>query len=150
MLFVCVFNVVSSVKRHFFLSLTDCYHVRHVANGVQVNVTTGNVIFFNRTDNPNAGTLDQYGDSVSLEGDRLLVGAPFGAFVMERKGHVHVHRVLGGGVELVCTIAAPAVAAVNFGYSVDLSFDGEWALVGASRTSAGPGGAALLKVGTAG
>ena len=91
-----------------------------------------------RLSDPAGVLLDLFGTSVSLDGDRALVGAPQSSFGGESDGSGLAHFFVRGetGWEFEQTVTASDEAAEDqFGWSVSL--DGSRALVGAYLADAG-------------
>ena len=81
-----------------------------------------------------AGTPDGFGNSVAIQGDQILVGAPY----EDRSGAVYVFRLNGGQWERTGSLEVRGLRANDrFGTSVTL--DGDQALISAPGRSGGEG-----------
>ena len=109
---------------------------RHAGRGVGqahlFDATTG--VLLATFDDPTVTDGDNFGSSVALSGDRVLIGAPFDDTQGANVGQAHLFDATTGA--LLRTFADPTVTeGDNFGRSVAL--DGDRALVGAQRRHAG-------------
>jgi len=91
-----------------------------------------------------AGATAQFGYSVALsaDGNTALVGAPYDS---TNAGYAVVFRYSNGSWGSASTLTSTAGASAYFGNSVDLSADGNTALVGAFQASSLSGYAAVFR-----
>ncbi len=90
-------------------------------------------------DPPDGGTNDQFGLSVAIEGDRLIVGAPFHQHPGAAGGTAYVYNRSGTTWTLAGELNVPGAASTDqLGNSVDIS--GDTAVVGAPGFDDGAAG----------
>lgn len=75
-----------------------------------------------------------FGRSVAVDGDTIVVGAPFGTTTNNHSGHVYIYQRGVSGWTLQSRLVQPGGAA-NFG--IDVSLKGDTLIIGADRATVG-------------
>ena len=94
------------------------------------DLSSGIAILTATLDNPTPATSDQFGISVSVSADTVLVGAPLDDSAATNAGSAYVYDISTGTANLTATLTNPTMAnSDRFGNSVSIS--GSTLVVGA-------------------